>query len=384
MKKVLCLALSFVMLLSVSSPAFAANVSEMTVQEASEYVALPFMQNSLDEDVEISATTPLYDLENNISAYCVSFELNGNPNGYVLISLIHPENPIVEFSFEGIGLVETITDKRISKSANTMLPPVIAPNDSKIYYLGAGALFVGNPNTGSVYNVFDGETYETLNLQQNYEKYLSSIAVYRNDVIIANGILDYADASIDSDSVVEIVDFGNGSDYWLMNQFSSGNVCSPTCATNVLWYWGVQRGYDWVVKNGNKTGFDLADGLFTAMSLQMSTVPSLGTLNIFIKGAYTSFISFRGSNYSVDVLTDNDYSDFTAAVDDDCPVHTMLRNESLFSTGHDVMTFGYGESTSGTEYLYVIDGWYDYGRFVDFDYFPIVKGIKVEVGATAN
>ena len=59
MKKVLCLALSFVMLLSVSSPAFAANVSEMTVQEASEYVALSFMQNSLDEDVEISATTPL-------------------------------------------------------------------------------------------------------------------------------------------------------------------------------------------------------------------------------------------------------------------------------------------------------------------------------------
>lgn len=120
------------------------------------------------------------------------------------------------------------------------------------------------------------------------------------------------------------------------------------------------------------------------MSLQMGTIPPLGTLDIFIKGAYNSFIEFRGSNYSLTTLTENKYSDFTDAVDSDHPVHTMLRNESLFSTGHDVMTFGYGESTSGTDYLFVMDGWYAYGRFVDFDFFPIVKGLEVSVGSTAN
>ena len=70
----------------------------------------------------------------------------------------------------------------------------------------------------------------------------------------------------------------------------------------------------------------------------------------------------------------------TAAIDNDCPIHTMLRNENIFSTGHDVMTFGYGESNRGVKYLFVMDGWYDYGRFVYFDYYPIVKGIKVWVG----
>lgn len=384
MKKIICIFMTVIMMVSMNITVLASSHSSMTVQEAAEYVALSFMQDSLNEDVEISETTPFFDLNNNVSAYCVSFEINEKPRGYVLISLIHPGNPIVEFAFEGAGLAKTIFDKHSSRSESTTMPPIVSANDTKVYYLGAGALFVGNPTTGSVQNVFDGETYETISLEQNYEKYLSTITISRNDVVIADGILSWANASIDSSSIEKIDGFGTGSDYWLMNQFSSGNVCSPTCATNILWYWGVQRGYEWVVKNGDKTGFDLADGLFTAMSMHMSTIPALGTLNLFIKGAYTSFISFRGSNFSVDVLTDNDYSDFTAAVDNNCPVHTMLRNESLFSTGHDVMTFGYGESTTGTEYLYVIDGWYDYGRFVDFDYFPIVKGIQVEVGSTAN
>ena len=47
------------------------------------------------------------------------------------------------------------------------------------------------------------------------------------------------------------------------------------------------------------------------------------------------------------------------------------------------MTIGYGESTKGTDYLFVMDGWYPYGRFVDFDYYPIVKGLAVWVGSRA-
>jgi hypothetical protein len=205
-----------------------------------------------------------------------------------------------------------------------------------------------------------------------------------SDVVIGDGILDWADANIDSSSIVKIPSFGSGTDYWLMTDFNDGNVCSPTCATNILWYWGNQKGYTWCIENGDKTGYELAQGLFTAMSLQMATVPPLGTLDIFIRDAYTNFLSFRGSNFNTRVLSQNVYSDFTAAIDDNCPIHTMLRNESLFSTGHDVMTFGYGESNTGTEYLFVMDGWNNYGRFVYFDYFPIIKGVKVWVGSTAN
>lgn len=375
MKKFLSSILALVMMLTLAVPSFAAE-SQMTVEQASEQVALSFMQNSLNEPVEIEETTPFYDLNNNITAYHISFSLNGTPSGYVLISLLNLDNPIVEFSFEGSGLVSTIAENQIKSRSNTT-------NSDNIYFLGAGGLYTGNPYT-ELQNVYDGEVYPAQQVNESYLESLAATPMPMNDVVIADGILDWADSSIDSNSIEKIKDFGSGTDYWLMDQFSDGNVCSPTCATNILWYWGVQRGYEWVVENGDKTGFDLADGLFTAMSLQMGTIPSLGTLDAWVKGAYNNFIEFRGTNYSLTTLTKNKYSDFTAAVDSDHPVHTMLRNESLFSTGHDVMTFGYGESTSGTDYLFVMDGWYSYGRFVDFDFFPIVKGLEVSVGSTAD
>ena len=35
------------------------------------------------------------------------------------------------------------------------------------------------------------------------------------------------------------------------------SVCAPTAATNLMWYWGVQRGHTWVL-NSSKTGLALA------------------------------------------------------------------------------------------------------------------------------
>lgn len=352
------------------------TTSKLTPKLAAETVALSFMRNSISDAIEIVETTPYYDISGNVTAYCISFELDGNPSGYVLISLLSVENPIVEFSFEGFGITQKIREKQASFSKATK---------ERIVYLGAGALFIQEDSGDYLYDVATNQPYMTNDLDRAYRKN-SMPLLTRSDINIADGILSWNDSGIDSDSIVKIDGFGDGSDYWLMEDFSTGNVCAPTCATNVLWYWGVQRGRSWsiYIDNGNLTGFDLADGLFSAMSMNMATIPSLGTLELFVRGAYNDFIGFRGSNYYTLALTQNSYSSFTAAIDDDCPIHTSLRNQSLFSTGHDVMTFGYGESTSGTDYLFVMDGWYDHGRFVDFDYIPVVKGIKVWIGPTAN
>lgn len=375
MRKLLSSLLTLAMILPLSTASFAAE-PQITIEQASEQVALSFMQNSLNEPVEIAETTPFYDLDNNITAYHISFSLNGAPSGYVLISLLNLNNPIVEFSFEGSGLVSTITEKQIKSRTNT------ATSDN-IYFFGAGGLYTGDSSTGLL-NVYDGTIYPAQQISKNYQETLARTPMPMNDVVIADGILDWDDASIDVNSIVQLLESGSGSDYWLMTDFSDGNVCSPTCATNILWYWGVDRGYSWAVENGNKTGSDLAEWLFFVMSLNMVTIPPLGTLNAWVKGAYSTFLNNRGSNYTLTTLTDNEYSDFTAAIRSGNPVHTMLRNESIFSVGHDVMTFGYGESTQGTEYLFVMDGWNDFGRFVNFNFFPIVKGIEVNIGPTAN
>ena len=74
--------------------------TDISPKTASEIVALSFMKNSLNSNIEISETTPFYDLDGNITAYCVSFHLSQEPKGYALISLLTSEDPIVEFSFE--------------------------------------------------------------------------------------------------------------------------------------------------------------------------------------------------------------------------------------------------------------------------------------------
>ena len=394
MKKILSFIMSFIMMsVIVVMPAAALepteenkqNIVSQYFEEIAEYapqddvetVALSFMRNSLkNENIEISNVTPFYDLNDNVTAYCVTIQLGNSPCGYVLISLLNIEMPIVEFAFEGTGPVNTVRSIQAARGYSS------AP--STIRYFGPGTYFIDSTSADTISDVFTNETYSKSEVETAYTNYISSKANVLSDVVIGDGILDWADANIDSSSIVKIPSFGSGTDYWLMTDFNDGNVCSPTCATNILWYWGNQKGYTWCIENGDKTGYELAQGLFTAMSLQMATVPPLGTLDIFIRDAYTNFLSFRGSNFNTRVLSQNVYSDFTAAIDDNCPIHTMLRNESLFSTGHDVMTFGYGESNTGTEYLFVMDGWNNYGRFVYFDYFPIIKGVKVWVGSTAN
>lgn len=371
------LSLFFAIIMTLSSVTFVSAASpstKLTPKTASETVALSFMKNSLSEAVKISETTPYYDLDGNVTAYCISFSLEGKPSGYVLISLLDLDNPIVEFSFDGNGITNTIRKMQNS---------VYRTAGDRIIFLGAGALFVQDNRGDNLYDVVTHERYSATELDTAYKKATGALLT-RNDVVIADGILNWVDSGIDSSTIEKIQEFGSGTDYWLMSQFSTGNVCSPTCATNILWYWGVQRGRSWAVVNGTLSGYDLAEGLFTAMRLQMGTVSSLGTLDVRIRDAYTNFLGFRGTNFNTRVLTQNSYSSFTDAIDDQCPVHTMLRNQSIFSTGHDVMTFGYGQSTSGTDYLFVMDGWYSYGRFVNFDFYPIVKGVKVWVGSTPN
>lgn len=71
------------------------------------------------------------------------------------------------------------------------------------------------------------------------------------------------------------------------------------------------------------------------------------------------------------------------ALDEQCPIHLQIRmNNNPFTTnGHDLFNFGYASGTDGTQYLFVMDGWNTYGRFVKYSYYPVVKGYKIWVNS---
>ena len=278
---------------------------------------------------------------------------------------------IVALSFEGPGLVDTIQRSTQSKLSRT---PTINSNfeTSPIYYLGAGALFLQDSSNSYLYDVVTKEQYSFSDIDSQYNSAALTVSPY--SFSIADGILDWANSSINTNSVYKITGFGNGSDYWLMTDLAgpTESVCAPTAATNLMWYWGVQRGHTWVL-NSSKTGLALAKLIFGNMKHNMWTSSSLGTLDSAVRGAYVNYLSPKGKNYNTKIVTQNNYNSFVTALNDNCPIHTMLRaSSSITSSGHDVMAFGY--------YLFVMDGWYDYGRFVKFNYFPVIKGVKVWVG----
>ena len=76
------------------------------------------------------------------------------------------------------------------------------------------------------------------------------------------------------------------------------------------------------------------------------------------------------------------YKHYTSAINGGLPIHAMLRNPGALSQGHDVMGVGYAVSLSGDDCLAVFDGWYMAIRFVDFDYYPLIKSLSVWVSTS--
>lgn len=237
------------MLMSSFVYASATDEGSTSLQSASEEVALSFMRNSLgkETDIEIQNTTPFYDLDGKVTAYCVSFLRDSKPGGYVLISLITSGDPIVEFSFEGPSIADVIQEDSIMNISRSNA-------DTPIYYLGPEMLFLQGSKSTTVEDVITGEEHQKEVVNAMYKDQLAKtpMPAYSN----GEGILDWADSNINSSSIYKITGFGNGSDYWLMDELSDGSVCAPTAATNVIWYWGVQRGRDWVL-NSSATGYNL-------------------------------------------------------------------------------------------------------------------------------
>lgn len=371
MKRLLSILLTLIMILSLSIPAFAteANTSgtQPTDSQVQEY-ALTFMTRSQENsNITISNFIHLYDGNGKVTGYYVTFDDIDVPAGYVLISLISGPSPIVEFSFEGYGPLDTATI------------PLDASSESseKIIFAGPGAIYI--PALGDkYYSVYDQE------LGNIYEDEIAPIS----NVDLYDGIIDWGEANIDSDSVYKILNFGAGTDYWLMEEFASGGVCYPTAATNILWYWGVKRNRSSVMDKvaSKTTDFQKAKAIFDIMHDKMGTSET-STWDINILNGYNGFFGQnagqRGIWSSTKIGNNSSFSTYKSALDDDCPIQLVLhtKNGILFDKGdgHGVMVLGYADSVAGTHYLFVMDGWNTYGRFVKLDYYPYMFGYKIWV-----
>ncbi len=378
MKKVLSFFLGIITCCLITFCAFAADNTDNIPSDAEvQAYASNFMTASQKNDnIGINEFIHLYSPDGTLTGYYVTFINNEDPAGYVLLSLISGEDPIVEFSFEGTGPITSAETEAVATTSAVFDEP---EQDSAILYTGAGEIFIPTQE-GTLYSVYDHE----------YVSADAEVATYSSGtdkVKLENGIINWSQANIDNNSVKKIAAFGAGTDYWLMKQFSDGGVCTPTAETNILWYWGFQRNCS-SIKNkvsSYSTRKQKATAIFNTVFSAMGTSTKNGTLDSKILTGYKSILGkSTGSttwNYR-SIPNGSSYKTYTTALNDDCPIHLVLHANDADNdkgSGHCVMTLGYAKSTSGAKYLFVMDGWNNYGRFVKFNYYPYFFGYKIWV-----
>lgn len=208
---------------------------------------------------------------------------------------------------------------------------------------------------------------------------------------IYDGIIDWSDANLNTNSIYKIPNFGYGTDYWIMKDFSTGGVCHPVAATNILWYWGNKCGRTSVMNNPRipssaNTLWAKAQAMYNLLHQGMGTVDSLGTFDYKILDGYANFFGVSASSTGIwnyrTISKEASYSEYQTALNGQCPIHLVLHTKAgtvLRGDGHGVYCFGYASSNTGVRYLFVMDGWNRGGRFVKFNYYPQVFGYKIYV-----
>lgn len=379
------------------------NINKFTDKSIAEIIeyGTAFMEDSQPEkSITLTHTIPMYDLSNNVTGYYLIFQDNGVDAGYILVSLLEEGSPIAEFSFEGKGPIEAVEDSPQKRNAINLKSFSLSPqetnalslrsiqNHQKVIYEGGGAVFIPD-TTGSYMSIY---THDTIENKKELETILNepntnAITPYGS---IYDGVLDWGPAKIKSSSVFKINNFGAGTDYRLMNSFAPGGVCSPTAAANLLWYWGSKRGRSSVMNQSNvkKASGTWAkqQAIFDFLRAYMNTDELNGTKDNMILVGYRHFFRFEqpstGGIWNVrEVPNGSSFNTFKAALNDQCPIHLSVKYYKAWYDieGHSLFNFGYATSSTGTPYLFVMDGWNTYGRFVKMDYYYKLSGYKIWV-----
>ena len=117
-------------------------------------------------------------------------------------------------------------------------------------------------------------------------------------------------------------------------------------------------------------------------SLNYKRLPRVKEPILLPKEFFGESASSNGSWNCLRYNNGSSYSSYQSALNDNCPIMLILHTTNgIFSKGdgHAVYAFGYANSTNGDDYIFVMDGWNTYSRFVKFNYYPYFFGFKIYV-----
>ncbi|MCI8956117.1 MAG: hypothetical protein HFG29_03885 [Eubacterium sp.] len=144
-----------------------------------------------------------------------------------------------------------------------------------------------------------------------------------------------------------------------MHQFSSGAVCAPTAATNLLFYW---------YSRNTKKYKSLLDtswtNTFNLMSKYMKTSEKSGTKDKNIADAYKKYISHHGFSVSAKFHSGtSEGKKIVSVINEGRPCQLILHNHYKYGD-HAVLALGYQQyiyehwyGNTYQTYIRIADGW---------------------------
>jgi hypothetical protein len=295
-------------------------------------------------ECELEYSKEMLGIDGNVKAFLFSILNNDEAVGYVVANN-NIRNNIIEY---GENDFFTIAEEDISEIYN------ISIDNQTLYYLGGISYAIGGMDNEGNIRYFQLIPNDYPEIEEEQWRSLTSPPDDGSDFITNPFSYESGYDAYYSRNV-----YNYNLTYFKMTQFSSGYVCAPTAATNLMFYW-YNRG----------TYYDRLKYLtawyytFDLIKTYMNTSLTDGTSDSMLVTGYSNFLSFRG--YTSSVVFHSGTSSGTALIPEinaDRPCHLVVHSHSMYED-HSVLALGYQQfvyyhwyGDSYETYIRIADGW---------------------------
>lgn len=295
---------------------------------------------------------PLYDLQNNVSAYIIQYYFEGCPLSYVVIntSTTAEDAYYIEFGegdFAGVVGLDRVEDAEEA-------PRVCYCGGSQYYLLIGDDLY----HYEGTLKVLDSDMIEELEewssgVYYNYGETLTYMAVLQKEVGY-DSVSSYSRSTSFTKRTMTMAIYAYG------NNNPVDNHCAPTAGLNLLQYLYSVEG---------KTSIPMSSwqSVFVALHTAMGTSNTSGTADNALAPAYQSVLRSYGYNSATAAIQYSaSWSQVTTAINSNA-VHLVLHSSEIYGE-HSVVGLGYVSFTHSTgwvsKYYKIVDGWSTDTRYV--------------------
>ena len=287
---------------------------------------------------------PLYDLQNNVSAYVVQYYLEGNPLSYVIINTNASAADAYYIEFGEGDFADIVGLQKAKEAEETTC--VCYCGGSQYYLLIGDDQYYYDGELKALANDFVEELEErSSGNYYNYGETLTYAAVLQKEVGY-DTVSSYSRSTAFTKRTMSMTMYAYG------NNTPVYKHCAPTAGLNLMQYLYSVEG---------KTGIPMSSwqNVFIALYSAMGTSNTNGTADSALAPAYQSVLRSYGYNSATAAIQYSaSWSQVTAAINSNA-VHLVLHSSEIYGE-HSVVGLGYVSFTHSTgwvsKYYKIVDG----------------------------